>query len=204
MATTTTRMGLRKPDPTDVVSVSTDLNSPYDTVDLNIGVRICTSGSRPGSPFSGLVIYETDTKRKYHWNGSAWEWLSTGGFVPLTTATVDTTSIAAGGTNNRDVMTISGVAANGTQKYRIFAELFGISSGGANVLCTMRLYEDGVSINQRRVILPVSNSSQGFTMFEYQIGASGTHTYTLNLLNESATIAINAASPGRMTIEPWG
>lgn len=33
MATTTTNLGLRKPDPTDTVNVTTDLNNNYDTID---------------------------------------------------------------------------------------------------------------------------------------------------------------------------
>ena len=33
MATTTTTLALRKPATTDTVDVSTDLNTPYDTID---------------------------------------------------------------------------------------------------------------------------------------------------------------------------
>jgi len=38
-----------------------------------IGNRIiCTSTTRPATPFHGQVIYETDTKREYVYNGTAW------------------------------------------------------------------------------------------------------------------------------------
>jgi len=33
---------------------------------------ICTSSTRPGSPFEGQQIYETDTKRSWTYNGSQW------------------------------------------------------------------------------------------------------------------------------------
>jgi len=33
---------------------------------------VCTSSTRPASPFQGQCIYETDTNRLYVWNGSAW------------------------------------------------------------------------------------------------------------------------------------
>lgn len=33
----------------------------------------CTSGTRPGSPVTNKLIYETDTLRILHWNGSAWK-----------------------------------------------------------------------------------------------------------------------------------
>jgi hypothetical protein len=33
---------------------------------------VCTSATRPVSPYEGQVIYETDTNRIYNWNGSDW------------------------------------------------------------------------------------------------------------------------------------
>lgn len=33
---------------------------------------VCTSTTRPASPYTGQCIYETDTNRLYVWNGSAW------------------------------------------------------------------------------------------------------------------------------------
>lgn len=38
---------------------------------------VCTSSTRPASPYDGQVIYETDTDRTLVWNGSAWVFLST-------------------------------------------------------------------------------------------------------------------------------
>ena len=38
-----------------------------------VGNRIvCTSTTRPSTPFHGQAIYETDTKKEYTYNGSAW------------------------------------------------------------------------------------------------------------------------------------
>jgi hypothetical protein len=33
---------------------------------------VCTSTTRPASPFVGQAIYETDTKKKLTWDGSGW------------------------------------------------------------------------------------------------------------------------------------
>jgi len=37
---------------------------------------VCTSTTRPGSPYNGQVIYETDTKQTLVWQGSAWVMLT--------------------------------------------------------------------------------------------------------------------------------
>ena len=38
----------------------------------NIGHRVCTSTTRPSSPDTGSMIYETDTALLYVYSGSAW------------------------------------------------------------------------------------------------------------------------------------
>lgn len=52
-------------------------------------IGICTSSTRPSSPFEGQRIYETDTDKMYRWTGSAWV-LTAGGVIP--TCIVSTTS----------------------------------------------------------------------------------------------------------------
>lgn len=37
-------------------------------------ITICTSGTRPGAPTNGMTIYETDTKRQWTYDGTAWRW----------------------------------------------------------------------------------------------------------------------------------
>jgi len=39
---------------------------------INLGLNVCTSSTRPGSPSTGTVIYETDTKNTRVYNGSTW------------------------------------------------------------------------------------------------------------------------------------
>lgn len=50
-------------------------------------VTVCTSSTRPtgGSLFTGLFIYETDTKFVYVWDGSAWQYRS--GIIICTSST---------------------------------------------------------------------------------------------------------------------
>ena len=40
------------------------------------GVTICTSSTRPGSPFTGQVIYMSDTDETAVWEGTYWEGLN--------------------------------------------------------------------------------------------------------------------------------
>lgn len=65
MATFSTRLLLRKPDPDpitgDNVNVQTDLNENFDKLDAAMGAFHCTSGTRPATPFLGQFIRETDT-----------------------------------------------------------------------------------------------------------------------------------------------
>ena len=46
------------------------LDSAYGIGSLKQGV--CTSSTRPASPFEGQQIYETDTDKVLVWNGTAW------------------------------------------------------------------------------------------------------------------------------------
>lgn len=39
------------------------------------GIVVCTSATRPAAPYTGQVIYETDTDRPMVWDGSSWKQL---------------------------------------------------------------------------------------------------------------------------------
>lgn len=83
MPTFTTRLGLRKPTGGENVNVTTDISANYDLIDIAVGTTICTSSTRPSSPFSGQSIWETDTKRFLIFSGSQWIHHS----IPVVTAT---------------------------------------------------------------------------------------------------------------------
>lgn len=72
MATATTRLGLRKPDPADTINVAADLAGPYDKIDEAVGALVCTSGTRPASPFEGQLIWQTDTGTAHVYAGGQW------------------------------------------------------------------------------------------------------------------------------------
>lgn len=53
---------------------------------------VCTSSTRPTSPYEGQMIYETDTDKVLVWNGSAWyaNWNNAWGVVGYAAKTSDT------------------------------------------------------------------------------------------------------------------
>jgi hypothetical protein len=81
MATSTTRLGLRKPDGDPVtgdnIDVALDISGSMDKIDDAVGAHICTSGTRPtgGQRWNGRIIKETDTLRMYIWDAGTSFWL---------------------------------------------------------------------------------------------------------------------------------
>jgi len=59
---------------------------------------VCTSSTRPASPFNGQVIYETDTKQTLVWQGSSWVML-TDADTPPSTVLIKTVSVGSGVTS---------------------------------------------------------------------------------------------------------
>ena len=78
MATSTTKLGLTKPDFVDVVDIS-ELNDNANLIDAAVGMAIVTSATRPATPWAGQIIFETDTLVPYVWDGSAWQVAGGGG-----------------------------------------------------------------------------------------------------------------------------
>ena len=82
MATTTTKLGLTKPDFVDVVDIS-ELNTNADEIDAAVGFTVCTNATRPASPYTGQSIFETDTGDSFIWDGSAWQPGGGGGSIEI-------------------------------------------------------------------------------------------------------------------------
>jgi len=78
MATTTTRLGLTKPDYSDNVDID-DINDNMDSLDVAAGAKTVTSSTRPASPYDGQFIYETDTQAAYVYDDSITTWVAVGG-----------------------------------------------------------------------------------------------------------------------------
>lgn len=72
MATTTTRLNLRKPATSDTVNVTTDISNNMDTLDTAAGFERRTDF--PSSPFTGKAVMRSDrSDRCYVYDGTNWE-----------------------------------------------------------------------------------------------------------------------------------
>lgn len=60
------------PTPDDPADAK-DINDGLLALEAEVGVKRVTSGTRPSAPYTGQLIFETDTDLLFHWNGSAWE-----------------------------------------------------------------------------------------------------------------------------------
>lgn len=120
MGTTTPRLGLYKAAGSgELVDVETQVNAAFDKVDEAIGARVVTSGTRPTSPYTGQIIFESDTGYTYLWNGTLWYPIGMG------------STLAYGGYVGFDPGKVANNSAHGTVtvnlpfKYDIHAEVLG-------------------------------------------------------------------------------
>lgn len=90
---------------------------------------VCTSTTRPTSPFNGQVIYETDTKQTLVWQGSAWVML-TDADTPPGLQLVKTQTIGSGVTS----VTVTDCFSSEFQSYRIHIEVNDTNGTASNTL----------------------------------------------------------------------
>ena len=97
---------------------------------------VCTSTTRPVSPFEGQTIYETDTDMLAIWNGSAWRYVAattlTNGSVLQMTSTISGTQTTVSSTTYTDI-SISGTITPKSSSSKIY------------VLCTVNSYQSSGS-----------------------------------------------------------
>lgn len=67
---------------------------------------VCTSTTRPASPYDGQVIYETDTDRVASYNGSAWVYTATGTVLQVK-STIKTDTFSSTSTTYTDITGLS-------------------------------------------------------------------------------------------------
>lgn len=91
MSTLTSKLALLLPEETDLWSRASFLVANFTALDTAAGTVICTSSTRPSSPYAQQTIYETDTRLLYVRNATNTAWTLVGN-VPSVSVPSDITS----------------------------------------------------------------------------------------------------------------
>lgn len=160
---------------------------------------VVTSGTRPSLPWEGMEIYETDTKRIYIWNGSAW--VRIGGRPSSFLGAID------GATTSGTTPTRMGILNVAAQPFAcrvrvqsLFLATLGTMDGsefefslrdGAN-------YVDGY-FSMNRVIAsgPTKQSCWLMSLSDNLVAANTAKTYTLWAVRLGGASTVNVPADGR-------
>lgn len=91
---------------------------------------VCTSSTRPASPYEGQVIYETDTDRTLVWNGSGWVFLSTSTANPVGLEFIKTQTVGSAVSS----VTVSDAFSSTYDNYRVVLNSIVFSNADVGVL----------------------------------------------------------------------
>jgi hypothetical protein len=146
---------------------------------------VCTSSTRPASPYDGQVIYETDTDKALVWDGSAWDILSDMGawttWTPTITAGSGTfTTVSGTGRYNQMGKTVNGnytitITTNGTAAGDVRFTLPVTAFSGINTVIGSG-FESAASGTMNQIAL--FSSTQAYIV-TYIYGYPGANGYTL-------------------------
>jgi hypothetical protein len=202
MATSTSKLALRKPATTDNVSVETDLNQNYDKIDAAMGTYTCTAATRPTTGnYTGRLIFETDTSRLLvRTSGNQWKTLSgrTNISDPVLNSSVVTIAAASAinDYNLNNICIIGPVTSDGISTYEITGSWPGVLTGGTQA--DPYLERSGLSIYLHRYSYTASVYSNSATLntafLSREIGFNA--TYAGNVCpGGSGTLVANDTPP---------
>jgi len=144
---------------------------------------VCTSSTRPASPYEGQCIYETDTDMMALWNGSAWRYIAsttaTSGTVlqvQSTTVTAQTASTSSSSWADITNLSVSITPKSSTSKVFVMVNMEVGGNGSADDTY-YGLYRDSTILGQG------SGGSNNATMvYRFTYDGAGYQTYqTVNL-----------------------
>ena len=138
---------------------------------------VCTSSTRPASPYEGQMIYETDTNRVLVYNGSAWTTLTPQSATVLTFESTTSTSFTD--------LTTSGPAVTLTT--------------GTTALITINSYcdNDTGTLGNQQIHMGVAVS--GATTLAASDDYSASHRLGPNLVSISSTFKLTGLTAGSNT-----
>lgn len=181
---------------------------PINTTWAHIAINedytvIVTSLTRPTNPYTGQVIFETDTVLFKFWNGSSWNNLSTtgGGAATLAYAEILANQTGFGTTETA----VTGLSVNVTvptgRRLRItgFLLLFGAST---TLRTDMKIKMDGVEIQREELFSTTTTADYG-NIVRVISPAAGTRTFNITLQTSTGTTNVgqDTVRPGFILVE---
>jgi len=157
---------------------------------------VCTSSTRPASPYEGQVIYEIDTDKILTWTGSAWyaPWNTAWGKCTFNENTSNSSAISTEATQiTADSFTfISG------RLYRVtYQESQVYVNSGTPLWVACRIKDSSTILNISYVSLS-GTGTQDFTFTtSYIAQISGTKTLTATLQSQSGSVIAGRSSNQR-------
>lgn len=157
---------------------------------------VCTASTRPGSPYAGMQIFETDTGKALTYDGSGWCLPKNvaGGEVDNATITTPKPSGIVGSEVNISGFNVTTVATSHTRKYRITVDIPGIFSTVAGDVMEIFVRNGATTVLGRKLIT-AGSSSNGDT------GATLVIRTTTAAVDTFQVSAQRAAGSGSMSIE---
>lgn len=138
MSTFTSRLQLEKPAPSDsMADGASTLAESYQKIDAAAGVITCTSTTKPLTPYTGQIIWESDTKTYKYWIGSKWAFW----FNPDTGRTaIRINQDSTGLTTTAEALFRSHTfTASTNRRYRIDYAFFAEHTANVNARCRTRM-----------------------------------------------------------------
>lgn len=157
---------------------------------------VCTSNTRPVSPFEGQAIYETDTDKVLVWNGSAWypNWNLPWGKCTFNESTSNSSAISTEATQiTADSFTfISG------RLYKVTYQESQIYTNTGTPLWIACRIKDGATTLNISYVSPSGTGTSDFTFTtSYIAQISGTKALSVTLQAQSGSVIAGRSSNQR-------
>jgi hypothetical protein len=179
------------------------IDSAYGIGSLKQGV--CTSSTRPASPFEGQQIYETDTDKVSVWNGSAWypNWNLPWGQVGYAKST---TGLAlTGAFQDIPGVSVTWTAVSGRLYKMSYYVYFIVTAGSGSVFATLA-DASGTRVTEGSAY-GTATSYPTVSPILYTTGLSGSTTRKVKVLMSGITTASTLAAtdyPSVLIVEDIG
>ena len=164
-----------------------------------IKTGVCTSTTRPASPYEGQVIYETDTDKVLVYNGTAWyaNWNLPWGYLTHSTLAANTSLTAA---NPTTIFNISYTHIN-NRRLRVSLNFSCSLNAATNTAC--RLQVGGTTVAY--LDLP-SYNPPSYSVSAYATSTGSSQTFNVALLYGAtpSSVSIAASSVAQIIVEDIG